>query len=135
MADNVFVDANIWLYAFMDDGEKKELACGILAKKNCILSTQVINEVCVNLIKKAGYEEEDISLLVENLYRKYRIENVDKDIILKASAIRTGNQVSYWDSLIIASAINSGCKILYSEDLQHNQKIEGKLRIINPFKQ
>jgi predicted nucleic acid-binding protein len=42
--------------------------------------------------------------------------------------------VSYWDSLIISSALESGCKILYTEDMHHNQIIEGKLKIINPFK-
>jgi predicted nucleic acid-binding protein len=41
---------------------------------------------------------------------------------------------SFYDSLIIASAIESNCKILYSEDLQHSQKIEGSLIITNPFK-
>ena len=36
MADNVFIDSNIWLYAFMEDGEKKEAASAIISKKNCI---------------------------------------------------------------------------------------------------
>ncbi len=40
---------------------------------------------------------------------------------------------SYWDSLIIATALQNDCSILYSEDMQHNQLIEGKLRIINPL--
>ena len=40
---------------------------------------------------------------------------------------------SYWNSLIIASALQNNCTILYSEDMQHNQLIENKLRIINPF--
>ncbi|APB35038.1 Putative nucleic-acid-binding protein, contains pilt domain [Gloeomargarita lithophora Alchichica-D10] len=40
---------------------------------------------------------------------------------------------SYWDSLIIATALQSNCNILYSEDMQHDQLIEGKLRIINPL--
>lgn len=41
---------------------------------------------------------------------------------------------SYWDSLIIASALESGCNILYSEDLQSQQQIEAQLEILNPFK-
>ena len=40
---------------------------------------------------------------------------------------------TYWDSLIVATALSSECSILYSEDMQHNQLIENKLRIINPF--
>ena len=42
-------------------------------------------------------------------------------------------QYSFYDSLIIASALENECSILYSEDLQHNQKIEKSLTIINPF--
>ena len=116
MEDKFFADSNIWLYAFMENGEKKKAAAAIILKENCVLSTQVVNEVCVNLIKKADYDEEDISKLVENLYSKYQIEIIDKNVILKSSAIK------------------SGCEILYSEDMHHNQIIEGKLKIINPFK-
>ena len=134
MEDKIFVDSNIWLYAFMEVGEKKETALGIISKENCILSTQIINEVCVNLIKKADYGEEDISKLVKSFYRKYQIENIDKDTILKSSALRAKVEISYWDSLVIASAVKSGCKIIYTEDMQHNQKIEGKLKIIDPFR-
>ena len=134
MAGNIFLDSNIWLYAFMDNGRKKEAALGIVAKKNCILSTQVVNEVCVNLISKADYEEEDITRLVENFYSKYQIENINKHVILKSSTIRSKLDISYWDSLIIASALESDCEVLYSEDMQHSQIIEEKLTIINPFK-
>ena len=40
---------------------------------------------------------------------------------------------SYWDSMITAAALKSGCNILYSEDLQHEQLMENQLKIINPF--
>jgi predicted nucleic acid-binding protein len=43
-------------------------------------------------------------------------------------------QFSYWDSLIVASALESGCGVLYSEDLQSQQRIENQLEILNPFK-
>jgi predicted nucleic acid-binding protein len=41
--------------------------------------------------------------------------------------------VYLWDSLIIATSLQRNCSILYSEDMQHNQVIEDKLRIVNPF--
>jgi predicted nucleic acid-binding protein len=40
---------------------------------------------------------------------------------------------SFWDSMMVASALNNHCSVLYSEDLQHNQIIEDRLQIINPF--
>jgi predicted nucleic acid-binding protein len=59
----VYVDTNVWLYAFldMDEAEKSSRAKVILQQTEPILSEQVINEICVNLIKKAGFTEEQIS--------------------------------------------------------------------------
>jgi len=50
-----------------------------------------------------------------------------------SNQIRHKYNLSYWDSLIVASALENDCSILYTEDLQHEQVIEGKLKIINPF--
>ncbi len=52
--------------------------------------------------------------------------------VIKAIEIRGRYGFSYWDSLI-ATALLSGCSILYSEDMQHDQVIESTLKIINPF--
>ena len=52
----------------------------------------------------------------------------------KAIEIKHRYQYSYWDSLIIASALESNCSILYSEDMHHGQVIEGRLTIQNPLK-
>jgi len=41
--------------------------------------------------------------------------------------------LTIYDSLIIASATEADCEILYAEDLQHNHLVENKLRIVNPF--
>jgi predicted nucleic acid-binding protein len=53
--------------------------------------------------------------------------------VIKAIEIRGRYGFSYWDSLIVATALLSGCSILYSEDMQHDQVIESTLKIINPF--
>lgn len=52
---------------------------------------------------------------------------------IKAIEIRGRYGFSYWDSLIVGTALLSGCSILYSEDMQHDQVIENTLKIINPF--
>jgi predicted nucleic acid-binding protein len=66
-----FIDTNIWLYAFLDTGEaeKSVRAKEILKQTEPILSVQVINEICVNLIKKAGFTEAQISQLVEHFMK------------------------------------------------------------------
>jgi len=78
------------------------------------------------------YNESEIQQTIKNIYSHYQVIIVDEKIIIEASKIRTTHRLSYWDSLIVASAISSHCDILYSEDMQHNQTIQGTT-IINPF--
>ncbi len=129
-----FVDSNIFLYAFMGDhDEKSEKAFYIIKSDSVVLSTQVVNEICVNLVKKSGYHEDDIIQLVRNIYEKYKVVIIDMNIILKASFLRKMYSLSYWDSLIIACALENECSILYTEDMQSEQLIENKIKIVNPF--
>ena len=93
----------------------------------------MINEVCVNLIKKAQYDEPGIRQLINSFYNRYTVIIVDKSLLLRASEYREQLQVSYWDSLIVSSAIIGGAEILYSEDMTDGMVIEGRLTIINPF--
>jgi len=134
MQDKIFIDSNIWLYAFMqDDSNKKEKAISLISKSNIILSTQVINEVCFNLLKKADYSEIDLQSMINNINRRYQVTLIDEKVILKASQIRMNYNISFWDSFIISSALDNDCGILYSEDMHHNLKIEDKMIVKNPF--
>jgi predicted nucleic acid-binding protein len=56
------------------------------------------------------------------------------DTVSSAWELKRKCHHSYWDSLILASALESGSSILYTEDMQHGQIIEKKIKIINPFK-
>ena len=93
----------------------------------------MINEVCVNLIKKAQYDEPGIRQLINSFYNRYTVIIVDKSLLLRASEYREQLQVSYWDSLIVSSAIIGGAEVLYSEDMTDGMVIENCLTIINPF--
>jgi predicted nucleic acid-binding protein len=53
-------------------------------------------------------------------------------LYIRAVEVRTRYRYSFYDSLIIAAALEAGCTRLYSEDLQHGQRIE-RLTIVNPF--
>ena len=130
-----FIDTNIWLYAFLDTGEeeKSSRAKEILTQTEPILSVQVINEICVNLIKKAGFTEEQISQLVEALYEKYPIVEMDEGILLDASQLRQEYALSFWDSMIVACALAADAQILYSEDMQDGLVVRETLKIKNPL--
>ena len=54
--------------------------------------------------------------------------------MLAASELREAYSLSYWDSLIVATALEAGAAILYSEDMQDGLWINAQLQIINPFR-
>ena len=127
------MDSNIWLYAFMDsNSDKRSHALQLIESPDIVLSTQVINEVCCNLLRKASYTEAEIQQTIRNFQARYPILYVTADIIRYASILRESHSFSYWDSLIIATAINADCSVVYSEDMQNGLHIDN-LTIINPL--
>ena len=137
-AESCFLDTNIWLYAFTvgDDPKKTVRAKTLIETQSTVfVSTQVINEVCINLVKKARFSEQQVQQLIESFSAKYVVSEFSKPLLLKASALREQYAVSFWDSLIIASALAINTPVLYSEDMQDGLTIESRLRIINPFKE
>ena len=135
MRDKIFIDSNIFLYAFNDDDiDKQKIATKIIMCKDnsYYISLQVINEVSNNMLRKLKFTNTEIKDFVNDSYERYSVTDIKKETFLSACDIRDKYNISYYDSLILSSAINSKCNILYSEDMQHNQKIES-LTIINPF--
>lgn len=130
-----FVDSNVWLYALLElqDVRKKEVAKSLIMKNPLVISTQVINEVSRNLLKSGGFLESEIQEFVEAAYHRYRVVEFTKEMLLQASDLRKKHLFSFWDSLIVASALMANAQILYSEDMHHNLLVEGKLRVMNPF--
>jgi len=132
-----FIDTNVWLYALLDTGEtkKSQAAQALIKTSEAIVSTQVVNEVCANLIKKANIPEEENRKFIEGTYAKHRVVDIVEGILLTASQLRTEYSLSYWDSVIVAAALEAGVNTLYSEDLQDDLLIRKALRVVNPFKQ
>ncbi len=131
-----FPDSNVWLYAFSDqDEERKRQAENLIEenKRQICLSTQVINEVCLNLKRKSFFDEAEVRYLISSFYINHEVVELDEKILLKASELRTKYSFSFWDGLIVASAFAANAEILYSEDMQNGLLVENKLKIINPF--
>ena len=68
-----FIDSNIYLYAFINsqDSDKSIAARSVIRKNDIAISTQIINEVCINLIRKALYPEDKTRELINSFYNKY----------------------------------------------------------------
>lgn len=127
-----FVDSNVILYAYSNDQHKKSIAKSLL-KKYPIISTQVINEVMNVGIRKLKLAPKDVRALFELLKKRCEIKTITCMTIEKALGIQVAYGFSYFDSLLIASALEQNCQTLYSEDLQPDQVIESVLTIKNPF--
>jgi predicted nucleic acid-binding protein len=95
--------------------------------------TQVVNEVCINLLKKAQCSEQHVQQLIEAFYAKYRVVELRSALLLKASASREQYAFSFWDSLIVSSALHIEAAVLYSEDIQDGLMVENRMCIMNPF--
>jgi predicted nucleic acid-binding protein len=84
--------------------------------------------------RKYGISFEKLQILSDIFWRRFEVALLRKSSVDKALSVANQYKYSYWDSLIIASALENKCKILYTEDMQDGQIIEGKLKIENPFK-
>ena len=137
MSGDTFIDSNVWLYAFVTNpGEemKNQIARTLIEQSSpCVISSQVVVEVCNNLLRKAGMAEDELIPIIEDFYQRYQVRDTGLDCHRTASRLRSAHKFSYWDSLIVASALDAGCSTLYTEDMQHGQMIDARLRILNPF--
>lgn len=134
MNDSIFLDTNIFVYLYSEDEPKKQaVALNILEQIHCATSTQVLNEFCSVCLRKLGMPASEVLLSVEEIVGGCKLCYIDTEVIQKALALNSKYGYTYYDCLILASAILNDCKYLYSEDMQHNQLIEGRLKIVNPF--
>ena len=132
MKDNIFVDSNVILYTFGKEKSKKEKAKDLVRKKP-LITTQIINEVSNVLFRKFNFSVDEVRKISNFLRIKMKVELLNLQTIDLALYIKERYKYSYYDSLIIASALENACNILYTEDMQHGQIIEDSLKIINPF--
>jgi len=102
----------------------KHLRCKTASFRNGTLSMNVKGLVDTNIW---------IQNNLEAMSRYCEVSPVALASIRSAHRIRLRYRFSYWDSLIVASALESGCTVLYLEDMQEGQEIEGNLRIDNPL--
>lgn len=133
MKDRCFVDSNVWLYLLQDDEAKKQVALRLLGEAS-VISTQVLSENTNVCLRKFKMSVEDTRMHLSFLqHHTAEVLVIMEATIHKALDIKARYQYGFYDSLIIASALELDCTILYSEDMQDGQLIEGKLRIKNPF--
>ncbi len=137
MSAENFLDTNVIIYMLDEtDVDKRKRAEALvnenLEQGNGCISFQVVQETINVLVHKLGFRTEDLRQMLERvlipLWQVHPTEALYHDAI----SLQGRYGFSFYDSLIVAAAIEAGCTRLYSEDLQHGQQIQ-QLTILNPF--
>ena len=136
-AETSFVDTNVLVYVFDDDSPRKqETARRILDEEadRVVLSTQVLGEFYVTVTRKLA-RPLTASRAIEavDALRALPVRGLGPELVRAAAHRSASSRVSYWDALIIESALDADATVLLTEDLQHGQMF-GRLRVLNPFR-
>ena len=133
MSDKPTLDTNILIYAFgKQDDDRKKVAIEIITKCN-IISLQVVNETIYVLQRKFKFPNPELEKVADFIKQNFVISDLNINTLDQTLKIVETYGFSFWDSMMVAAALNNHCSILYSEDLHHNQIIDGRLQIVNPF--
>jgi predicted nucleic acid-binding protein len=139
MNGKFFLDTNIFVYSFdhssaTKSGRASQLIGRAVTTRTGVISYQVVQEFFNLALRKFAkpMRPEDAEQYLGAVFRPLMTINSSQALYGEALRITQRYRFSWYDSLIIAAALEANCSILYSEDLQHGQKI-GDLRIENPF--
>jgi predicted nucleic acid-binding protein len=136
MPDRVFLDTNIFIYA-QDAGspnkqrKSREIIAQLSDSGDGVISTQVMQEFFVATTRKLGVEPL-VAKGVLKTFSVFEVVLVSATLIHEAIDCSILNQLSFWDSLILAAAASAGCSTVFSEDLASGQTILG-VRVQNPL--
>lgn len=136
MRGKAFLDSNVLIYGAYGDDVKKEKTKAILIDQELepVISIQVLKEftnVCLH--KKLPRSTNELISNIEQLQASIFIAEIGSQTIIEAIRLKESTGYSFYDSLIIATALEQDCQFLFSEDLHHGQTIKRRLKIINPF--
>ncbi|SJM95009.1 conserved hypothetical protein [Crenothrix polyspora] len=130
-----FLDTNIVIYAYSNnEPHKTDKANALIFEGAALISLQVINEFSNTCLRKLRLDGKAVSSAILEITSATIVVDFSLSTQLKALPLCQQHSFSYYDALIVATALENNCAILYSEDMQNNQIIENQLRIVNPFK-
>ena len=129
----ISLDTNVLIYNHETDGDTKQLIADSLFDKVPVISTQVISEY-LNVVKRISKMSKNDLLKICAEWLEYcQIQPVSLSTIKLAHHLVQKYDFQLFDSIIVASALEAECVILYSEDMHHGLNVEDKLTILNPF--
>ena len=124
----------IYIYS-SDNFDKRQAICNILDNRYCVTSIQVLNEASNIWYKKLKWDGQQIKIHLDNVaVICSEVCDIRRSTINQALDVKDRYGYSYYDSLILASALENGCHSVITEDMNSGQIIYNKLTIHNPFK-
>lgn len=131
-----FFDTNILVYAHgRDDPRKRDIARACVeeatAEDGFVLSTQVLAEFYWTCVRLKVMGPSQAGALVR-VWSEHDIVPLTPDLIVRAISLHQGHSLAIWDALIVEAALNAGCEMVLTEDMQHGRRF-GDLEIRNPF--
>lgn len=134
MSDRSFLDSNILIYLYsMDEPDKANKARELVLPGASVISTQCLSETANVLVRRFHCTTEDVETAIDEIVEVTEVQPITLECVKHALAIMKQYKYSYYDSLILAAALDTGCRTVFSEDMQDGQLIEGALTIRNPF--
>jgi predicted nucleic acid-binding protein len=135
--ERCFIDTNLLIYADSgDEPAKQRIALSLLKQlrlnQTGVLSTQVLGEYCNVAINKLKIPHADIREQMQ-FWEQYEVVQVTPAIIHMGLDLHQTRSLGFFDALIVAAAKTSGCTVLYSEDMNAGEMVNG-VRIVNPFR-
>jgi predicted nucleic acid-binding protein len=128
-----FFDTNVLVYLASGDASKADRAEAIVAGGGSI-SVQVLNELSNVARRKMQMSWDETHALLDMVRGLLTVHPVIVETHEAGLRIAEQYGLSIYDSMIAASALDAGCDTLWSEDMQHGMKLDGGLRIANPFR-
>ena len=126
----------VYIHLFDEESQDKRILLLDVPYKRIdaelIINVQVINEF-YNVLLRKNIEDNVIQEKINSQLEICSASELSLKTVFSVWKLRIKYKYSYWDSLILASALENSCSTLYSEDMQHDQVIEDNLKIINPF--
>lgn len=131
-AETDFFDTNVVLYLLSEDDNKANQAEALLAAGGTI-SVQVLNEFVSVARRKLGCDWAEVRDILETLRALCSVQPLTVEVHALGLRLAERYGLPVYDAMIAASALDSGCTTLWSEDFQDGQILDGRLRIRNPF--
>jgi predicted nucleic acid-binding protein len=133
-ADKAFLDTNVFVYLYSEiNTVKHQHLLKVINIYDRVVSTQVLNEFCSVCIRKMNLPLQDIKAAIEEICETCELLKISDVTVMNALDLHERYRYSYYDSLMIASALEYDCSYLLTEDMADGQVIEGRLTIRNIF--